>query len=305
MATCKSADKMALRAIFDWADRNKTGCLSKAEINWAFNGREGLKQSLEKFSMSHLKEFFKNLMEGDKDKSGTLDYGEFCDYVNRRAMQEALYDEIGFDAFKPREDKKGSKFATSRIDEVMNFWVGAPGSIENGQFNQKWFTNDANFDNLIRAKFGRLYEDVKMGKAEGFSTVVDMVGPRALLATMIVLDQLGRNLNRNSTEMFSTDKMCAGWANDAIELGWWKELPAVERCWLYMPLHHSESLEDQETSVQMFRGLPDTVPFKGEFVRHAERYLDAVRRFGRLPHRNKMLGRETTTEERAWLAGVA
>ena len=169
--------------------------------------------------------------------------------------------------------------------EVVTFWIG--------QAEKTWFTADPAFDAKVRSRFGEHVERAKSGAFDHWAE-----SPVGALALVILLDQMTRNMYRDSPEMFAADGKALAVAKRAIERGFDRELSKNERRWLYMPFMHSEELADQERSIELFAeaDLSESIAFA---VDHA----DIIRRFGRFPHRNAILGRLTTPEEAAFLAG--
>ena len=174
---------------------------------------------------------------------------------------------------------------TAEPGEVVSFWLG--------QSEKVWFTADPDFDEKVKRRFG---EQVELAKSGAFDHWADSA--EGALALVILLDQMTRNIYRDSPEMFAADGKALAVAKKAIERGFDRELSKDKRRWLYMPFMHSEDLADQERSIELFTlaELSKSVPFA---VDHAE----IIRRFGRFPHRNESLGRQTTPEEAAFLAG--
>jgi uncharacterized protein (DUF924 family) len=109
-----------------------------------------------------------------------------------------------------------------------------------------------------------------------------------------VLDQFPRNMFRGSARAFAADPLALAAARTIVERGWDRSFSPDERTFAYLPFEHSESIEDQERSLKLFEG--------GENFEWARKHYDIVRRFGRFPHRNAVLGRESTPEEREFLS---
>jgi uncharacterized protein (DUF924 family) len=174
---------------------------------------------------------------------------------------------------------------TAEPDDVVSFWLS--------QNDKVWFTASPDFDSEVLSRFAELVERAKSGALDDWAEE-----PEGALALVILLDQMTRNIYRDSPEMFAADAKALGLAKRAIERGFDMDLPKDKRRWLYMPFMHSEDLADQDMSVELFERseLSASLPFA---VEHA----DIIRRFGRFPHRNAILGRETTPEEAAFLAG--
>jgi uncharacterized protein (DUF924 family) len=183
----------------------------------------------------------------------------------------------------------------SRAGEVLDFWFGREGEPEYGQFRDEWFRKDPAFDARVTAQFADLYEEAAGGNLEGWRN--DAV---SCLALVILLDQFPRNMFRGDGRTHAEDGRALGASKYAVEHALDRELPAFQRMFLYMPFMHSESVEDQRRSVELFErlageeGAPDVVSY-------AVAHRDIVERFGRFPHRNELLGRETTPEEAVFL----
>ena len=183
----------------------------------------------------------------------------------------------------------------SAPEEILGFWFGREGEEGYGEFREAWFTKDPGFDREIRDRFEPVYEEAAAGNLDHWKDEV-----RSCLALIIVLDQLPRNMYRGDARMYATDEKARQAAWYAVEHAYNRELLPVERGFLYMPFMHSEDLEDQRRSVELFRSLGGT----GETdpAQYAVRHLEIVERFGRFPHRNQILGRTTTPEEAEFLA---
>jgi uncharacterized protein (DUF924 family) len=166
---------------------------------------------------------------------------------------------------------------------VVSFWLA--------QSEKTWFTADPAFDAEVVRRFSDLVEQAKSGALDHWAETAE-----GSLALVILLDQMTRNIYRDSPEMYAADSKALDVAKGAIERGFDIELPKEKRRWLYMPFMHSEDLADQERSVELFDAseMSASLPFA---VEHA----DVIRRFGRFPHRNAILGRHTTPEEAEFL----
>jgi uncharacterized protein (DUF924 family) len=163
-----------------------------------------------------------------------------------------------------------------RHAEVLEFWFGRE--------RKAWFAKDARFDTEIRSRFLQLHEQAAAGGLAGWQEE-----PRSCLALVIVLDQFPRNMFRGTARAFAADPLAREAARTLVDRGWDKALTADERTFAYLPFEHSESLEDQERSLRLFEG--------SENFEWARKHYEVVRRFGRFPHRNAALGRESTPEE--------
>jgi len=164
--------------------------------------------------------------------------------------------------------------------DVIKFWFE---EIEPSQ----WWIKDDEFDQLIRLRFSDLHE--KAVKCELFEW---RKYPQGRLAEIIVLDQFSRNMFRGTVRAFSQDPMALILSQEAISLAIDKLLVPRERGFVYLPLMHSESIVIHETAEAVYRQFGDQSSLKFE-LKHKE----IIQRFGRYPHRNKILGRESTAEE--------
>jgi uncharacterized protein (DUF924 family) len=187
--------------------------------------------------------------------------------------------------------------------EILDFWfVPEPGeTTRTGGAEQGvvvrdvWFRKDEAFDARIRDRFGVA---IAAGLAGAYGEWCDE--PRGSLARVILLDQLTRNVFRGTPDAFAGDVRALATAREAVERGYDVALAPQERWFLYMPFEHSEALADQDCAVDLFErlatetGLSEPVPW-------AIRHRDVIRRFGRFPHRNEILGRPSTAEELAFL----
>ena len=154
----------------------------------------------------------------------------------------------------------------------------------------KWFTRDDAFDADIREKFLATYEAAAGGKLAAWEATAE-----GALALAIVLDQFPRNMFRGDARCYATDPLARQVANRALKCGYDQDVPAQERRFFFLPFMHSEDMADQRRCVALYREAGD------DDLKYAERHADIIRRFGRFPHRNVMLGRTTTPEEQAYL----
>ena len=168
---------------------------------------------------------------------------------------------------------------------VVAFWTDAG--------PKKWFTKDDAFDRDIRERFLATHEAAAQGKLSDWEASAE-----GTLALLILLDQFPRNMFRGSARTFATDPMAREIANRAIEKGFDRAVPDNLRNFFYLPYQHSEQLADQERSLALYRAWGDADNFKW-----ADIHADIIRKFGRFPHRNAVLGRPTTPEEQAFLDG--
>lgn len=168
---------------------------------------------------------------------------------------------------------------------VLDFWREAG--------PKKWYAKDAAFDNDIRSRFLPTYEAAAAGRLSAWED-----SPDGALALILTLDQFPRNMFRGDARTYAADPLARAAAERAIARGFDKKFAIPEHGFFYLPFEHSENLADQERSVDLNRATGDE-----EALKWAELHADIIRRFGRFPHRNAVLGRETTPEEQAFLDG--
>jgi uncharacterized protein (DUF924 family) len=167
--------------------------------------------------------------------------------------------------------------------EVIAFWRAAG--------EKKWFEKDEAFDAEVRERFFATHEAAARGELRDWEAT-----PEGALALVIALDQFPRNLFRGSARAFATDAQARAVAERALERDFDKAVPHELRTFFYLPFMHSEALADQERCIELYAALGDENSLK-----YADLHADIIRRFGRFPHRNPILGRATTAEEQAYL----
>lgn len=192
---------------------------------------------------------------------------------------------------------------TPSPQDVIDLWFGpldAQG-LADQEHVARWWKADPAFDELLRARFGALHAELAAG---GHSDWLET--PTGRLATVIVLDQLSRNLSRGTPAMYDNDERALAIALALIESGEDRTFPTHQRAFLYLPLMHAEDLALQERCVALFAALaaeldgPARQAIEGN-LGFAERHRVIVARFGRFPHRNAILGRDTTEAEAVFL----
>jgi uncharacterized protein (DUF924 family) len=166
------------------------------------------------------------------------------------------------------------------ISEVLRFWFEETPP-------RAWFVRDEALDAEIRKRFGALHASLNEKVPASVTTT-----PLGALATVIVLDQFSRNLYRNSPRAFSADPTSLAIAQEAIAAGFDRDLSTQQRTFLYMPFQHAEDRAVQERSVELFTQLGDPGSLD-----YARQHREVIERFGRFPHRNRVLGRESTPDE--------
>lgn len=188
---------------------------------------------------------------------------------------------------------------------ILNFWFGElrDGEVPPESLRKMWWTKDKDIDYYIRSNFGSDLVRAKNEELSGWESY-----PKGALALIILLDQFSRNIYRGTPEAFSQDKQALRIAQNGIERGFDKELHPVERTFFYMPLMHSEDLNIQIESLKLFGELERSFASRPELAgmltgnrKYAERHCEIIERFGRYPHRNEILGRESTYEELEFL----
>jgi uncharacterized protein (DUF924 family) len=175
--------------------------------------------------------------------------------------------------------------------EVLEFWFGPPDAPDHGQPRDFWFEKSADFDSDVRARFVGTWVAAAQRQLDHWTDE-----PQSALALIIVLDQFPRNMFRASAKAFVADREAQAVAEKFVARGWDRDLPPVQRWFAYLPFEHAESLPLQERSVALFEGLRDD-PGSTSAIDYARRHYEVIRRFGRFPHRNAILGRDSTPEE--------
>ena len=173
----------------------------------------------------------------------------------------------------------------AKAEEVLDFWLAAGYAA--------WFTKDEAFDRRCRDGFLGVYEDAAAGRLAAWEET-----PVGALALVLLLDQFPRNMFRGTPRAFATDPLAREVADRAIARGFDESVAPDLRIFFYLPFEHSEDLADQERSVALHEQAGLT-----EQMSYAIDHRDIIARFGRFPHRNRILGRETTADEQAFLDG--
>jgi uncharacterized protein (DUF924 family) len=172
-------------------------------------------------------------------------------------------------------------------DEILDFWFGEldeHGCASPTQ-RKRWWTKSDAFDETIRAKFLSDYDSIVSGERERWRST-----PRGALAYIIVLDQFSRNMFRDTPAMFAADPLAREACYEGLDAGFEVELGFDERVFFYLPLEHSEDIQDQQRCHELKADAR-------YYLEYAERHRVIIERFGRYPHRNEILGRVSTDEE--------
>lgn len=174
------------------------------------------------------------------------------------------------------------------INEILTFWF-----VECEQ--KSWWVKDPAFDAIVRGRFGALVEEAASDKLDHWAGSAE--GARALI---ILLDQFTRNIYRGTAKAFVADEKAREIARNAIASGFDEGLNRHERNFMYLPLEHSEDLKDQEDCCRLIASIGSE-----GYLKFARSHRDIIARFGRFPHRNKILGRINTPEEEEYLKDPA
>ena len=190
--------------------------------------------------------------------------------------------------------------------DVLTFWFG---NIQDGFSPQEkvqiWFKGGSKVDNQIKKQFSELHSKALAQDLNDWT-----LQPHPTLALIILLDQFSRNIYRKTADAYSGDSLALKYCKQAIQKNWDLQLAFIERIFLYMPLHHSENLNDQQLCLDLLQKLHLEVDeqhtsFIEQFLFYTREHLEVINRFGRFPHRNNVLQRESTLEEIAYLADGA
>lgn len=168
---------------------------------------------------------------------------------------------------------------------LVDFWRQAG--------RDRWFTKDDAFDAELRRRFEPTQRAAARGELDAWAATHD-----GALALVLLLDQLPRNLHRGSADAFATDGKARAIAAEALDNGFDRQVDPALRPFFFLPFMHSEDLAEQDLCVSLYEAAGDE-----DGVKWAKMHRDIIARFGRFPHRNPALGRETTPEEAEFLAG--
>ncbi|MEA3405850.1 MAG: DUF924 family protein [Pseudomonadota bacterium] len=175
-----------------------------------------------------------------------------------------------------------------QAEKLLAYWYS-------GDMKKHWFNSTPEIDQGLRVKFEGLYDQAVSEKLDSWLESAD-----SGLALVILLDQVPLNIYRGTKKSFDAEAKAIEVARLAIELGYDQQITRDRLSFLYMPLMHSEGMDDQDLSVQQFKKLGNT-----DALRFAEHHKDIIERFGRFPHRNIILGRESSSLELKYLASKA
>jgi uncharacterized protein (DUF924 family) len=189
------------------------------------------------------------------------------------------------------------------VEDILSFWFGTnpDDAVVAKEQAALWWSKNSQTDDAIRRRFENQLRAATHGELEEWPATA-----HGRLASIILLDQFPRNMYRGTAQAFSYDETALALSLEGLERSMDRELRPIERVFFYLPLEHSESLAHQERSVECFSDLVANVPAEQkrifqEYLDYAVRHRDIIARFGRFPHRNKVLRRESTKEELAFL----
>jgi uncharacterized protein (DUF924 family) len=188
------------------------------------------------------------------------------------------------------------------VESLHACWFGGKADEAAADRQSKlWWSKSATLDAELATRFTPMVEAARAGMLDGWADTA-----QGALAFILLTDQLPRNIYRNTPAAFASDPMARAVAVDGIERGMDRELTLIERAFFYLPLEHAESLADQDRSVSLYTQLSEEAPAsQGEryrnFLDYAIRHRRVIEQFGRFPHRNAIIGRQSTPEELAFL----
>jgi uncharacterized protein (DUF924 family) len=182
-----------------------------------------------------------------------------------------------------------------RAEALFDFWFGPPDHPERFHHKQVWFRSTAEFDAAVRTGFADDHDLAVVGALADWHET-----PLSALAHVMLLDQVPRNIFRSTPRAFASDHLALAAANGALDRGFDRVVPDAWRLFFYLPLEHSEVLADQQRGLDLMLAIPP-VPGRSGDGKMTRLHLEIIERFGRFPHRNAILGRESTAEELAFL----
>ncbi len=168
-------------------------------------------------------------------------------------------------------------------NDIVDFWRDA------GQ--KKWFGGGPEFDSECDARFRDLHFRAAARELDAWQATAE-----GTLALLILLDQIPRNIFRGTAHQFATDSLARSIARQAVDAGHDRQIEPALRVFFYLPFEHSEDMADQTRAAALYAEMPN-----GDQGGWAKKHFDVIAQFGRYPHRNRVLGRESTAAEQAWL----
>jgi uncharacterized protein (DUF924 family) len=185
-------------------------------------------------------------------------------------------------------DSSADGIETVSPSDVLAFWTAAG--------PDKWFEKDEAFDAEVARRFFATWQAGADGKLAQWEAT-----PAGALALTILLDQFPRNMFRGHARVYASDPAARAVGDRALARGFDRAVPQHLRRFFYLPFMHSENLADQERCIALARGLGNDDTLEDDTLEYAERHAEIIRRFGRFPHRNAVLGRISTPQEQAFL----
>ena len=187
----------------------------------------------------------------------------------------------------------------NNAQSILDFWFGDtdPSQLPPEHIIKQWFNGGPEVDNVLTRLFSTWLDPALSGDYDHY-----LATPKGCLALIILLDQFSRNINRGKAKMFKYDDKALSIAEFLVGKGDDRKLSILERSFIYLPFEHSVEISDQERSVELFTQLQREAeePFlklTAGFSDYAVRHIEIIKRFGRFPHRNKVLGRKSTPAE--------
>ena len=175
--------------------------------------------------------------------------------------------------------------------EILTFWFGTVDLSVEMEKRQVWFRATPEFDRYLVDHYAGVHERAAAGEFDHFKQT-----PEDCLTLIMALDQFPRNIHRGTPRAFATDPKARGVAEYALEAGYDRGFARWPRTFIYLPFEHSELMADQERALVLYRSLGSE-----DSMRAAVGHHDAIKRFGRFPHRNAVMGRPNTPEEEEYL----
>ncbi len=182
--------------------------------------------------------------------------------------------------------------------QILDFWFG---QVEPDGTDKRWFQSSAAHDQRIAERFGEYLDDARRGKLDSWGQAAD-----SWLAYILLTDQFPRNIFRGRTEAFAYDDLALSMARHGLQRGFDQALHPIRRVFAYLPFEHSESRQDQDLCCVLMSALQAAAPPESRdslqaSMAYALAHRDIIVRFGRFPHRNAVLGRTSSDDERRYL----
>jgi uncharacterized protein (DUF924 family) len=179
-----------------------------------------------------------------------------------------------------------------RATKILTYWFGK--EVNNFNLPSFWFEKKQETDDYINQHFKEDFKSLVKGEFDDWKQT-----PDGALASIILVDQFTRNMFRGTSESFKYDQIALDIATESVENGFDQKLQPIQRLFMYLPFEHSEKKENQIKSLKLFQSLKDEMkhPIYDKLFDFAQKHADVIEKMGRYPHRNKILGRESTKEE--------